>query len=291
MKYGLIESMRQAYPVASMCRVFGVSESGFYAWRVRAPSERERENARLEIEIKAAHQRTRETYSSIRLHSDLADHGVQATQYRVRTLRKKLGSRCKQKRKFKVTTDSKHHLPIAPNVLKREFTVSAPNKAWVSDITYISTDEGWLYLAGIKELFDGELVGYSMSERMTKDLVRQALFRATTRKRPPIGLILHSDRGSQYCAHDYQDLLKQFGMTASMSRKGDCWDNAPIESFWGILKNELVHHRKFKTRQQAIQEITEYIEIFYNRQRKQKRLGYLSPAAFTQKYYENLVAA
>lgn len=291
MKYGLIESMRQAYPIASMCRVFGVSESGFYAWRVRAPSERERENARLEIEIKAAHQRTRETYSPIRLHSDLADHGVQATQYRVRTLRKKLGLRCKQKRKFKVTTDSKHHLPIAPNVLKREFTVSAPNKAWVSDITYISTDEGWLYLAGIKELFDGELVGYSMSERMTKDLVIQALFRATTRKRPPIGLILHSDRGSQYCSHDYQNLLKQFNMTASMSRKGDCWDNAPIESFWGILKNELVHHRKFKTRQQAIQEITEYIEIFYNRQRKQKRLGYLSPAAFTQQYYENLVAA
>ena len=291
MKYGLIESMRQAYPIASMCRVFGVSESGFYAWRIRAPSKREQENVRLEIEIKAAHQRTRETYSAKRLHSDLADHGVQATQYRVRTLRKKLGLRCKQKRKFKVTTDSKHHLPIAPNVLKREFTVSAPNKAWVSDITYISTDEGWLYLAGIKELFNGELVGYSMSERMTKDLVIQALFRATARKRPPIGLILHSDRGSQYCAHDYQNLLKQFGMTASMSRKGDCWDNAPIESFWGILKNELVHHRKFKTRQQAIQEITEYIEIFYNRQRKQKRLGYLSPAAFTQQYYENLLAA
>lgn len=291
MKYGLIESMRQAYPIASMCRVFDISESGFYAWRIRVPSERERENTRLEIEIKSAHQRTRETYSAIRLHSDLADHGVQATQYRVRTLRKKLGLRCKQKRKFKVTTDSKHHLPIAPNLLKREFTVSAPNKAWVSDITYISTDEGWLYLAGIKELFNGELVGYSMSERMTKDLVIQALFRATTRKRPPIGLILHSDRGSQYCAHDYQNLLKQFGMTASMSRKGDCWDNAPIESFWGILKNELVHHRKFKTRQQAIQEITEYIEIFYNRQRKQKRLGYLSPAAFTQKYHENLVAA
>jgi putative transposase len=146
-------------------------------------------------------------------------------------------------------------------------------------------------LAGIKELFNGELVGYSMSKRMTKDLVIQTLFRATAKKRPPIGLILHSDRGSQYCAHDYQNLLKQFSMTASMSRKGDCWDNAPIESFWGILKNELVHHRKFKTRQQAIQEITEYIEIFYNRQRKQKRLGYLSPAAFTQQYYENLLAA
>jgi len=291
MKYGLIASMRQSFPIAHMCRVLNVSESGFHAWRIRPPCERDRENARLEIEIQAAHQRTRETYSAKRLHSDLEDHGVHATPYRVRALRKKLGLRCKQKRKFKVTTDSKHHLPIAPNVLKREFTVSAPNKAWVSDITYIPTDEGWLYLAGIKDLFNGELAGYAMNERMTKDLVMQALFSATAKKRPPIGLILHSDRGSQYCAHDYQKLLKQFGMIASMSRKGDCWDNAPMESFWGILKNELVHHRKFKTRQQAIQEITEYIEIFYNRQRKQKRLGYLSPAAFTQKYYENLNAA
>jgi len=142
-KYGLIESMRQAYPIVSMCRVFGVSESGFYAWRTRVPSERERENARLEIEIKAAHQRTRETYSAERLHSDPADHGVLVTQYRVRTLRRKLSLRCKQKRKFKVTTDSKHHLPIAPNVLKREFTVSAPNKAWVSDITYSAPSLRW----------------------------------------------------------------------------------------------------------------------------------------------------
>lgn len=210
---------------------------------------------------------------------------------RIKRIRKKLGLRCKQKRKFRVTTDSRHNLPVAPNLLDRNFAVSAPNRAWVSDITYISTDEGWLYLAGLKDLFNGELVGYAMSERMTKNLVMQALFRATSTKRPTKGLILHSDRGSQYCANDYQKLLEQFGMTASMSRKGDCWDNAPMESFWGTLKNELVHHRRYRTRAQAIQEITEYIEIFYNRQRKQARLDYLSPAAFTQRYYENLLAA
>lgn len=291
MKYARIESMRQSYPVALMCRTLGVSECGLHAWRSRPPSRRSQENARLEVEILAAHRRTRESYGAERLHSDLADHGVQASPYRVRTLRKKLGLRCKQKRKFRVTTDSGHKLPVAANVLKREFAVTAPNKAWVSDITYIPTDEGWLYLAGIKDLFNGELVGYTLNERMSQSLVTQALFRAVSAKRPPKGLILHSDRGSQYCARDYQKLLKQFGMQASMSRKGDCWDNAPMESFWGSLKNELVHHRRLESREQARQEISEYIEVFYNRQRKQKRLGYLSPVKFTQRYYATLLAA
>ena len=291
MRYVLIESVRPIYSVTLMCRVLDVSESDFHAWRIRPPCKRDRENSRLEIEILAAHQRTRETYSTKRLHSELTDYGVQTTQYRVRTLRKKLGLRCKQKLKFKVTTHSKHNLPVASNILNREFSVNAPDKAWVSDITYIFTDEGWLYLAGVKDLFNGELVGYAMNERMTKDLVIQALFCATAKKYPDKGLIAHSDRGSQYCAHDYQKLWKQFGMIASMSGKGDCYDNAPMESFWGILKTELAYHRKFKTRQQAIQEITEYIEIFYNRQRKQERLGYLSPAEFTQRYYANLAAA
>jgi putative transposase len=290
-KYGMIDLLRQQYPVALMCRVLDVSESGFHAWNTRPPCERKKENTRLEVEIPAAHQRTRETYGTKRLYRELVDYGVQITAYRVRTLRKKLNLYCKQKRKFKVTTNSRHHLPFAPNILKREFAVSAPDKVWVSDITYISTDEGWLYLAGIKDLFNGELVGYAMSERMTTDLVIQALLHATDRKLPEKGLVLHSDRGSQYCAYDYQEILKQFGMISSMSGKGDCWDNAPMESFWGTLKNELVRHQKFKTRLQAKQEITEYIEIFYNRQRKQEKLGYLSPAEFTQRYYENLLVA
>lgn len=291
MKYGQIESLRQQHPVAVMCRLLGVSESGYHAWRARPPSARAREESRLEAEIQAAHQRTRQTCGPERLQADLSDYGVQVGVHRIKRIRKKLGLRCRQKKKFKATTDSKHDLPIAPNHLDRQFAVTAPNAAWVTDITYIATDEGWLYLAGVKDLFNGELVGYAMSERMTKSLVTQALFRAVATKRPSKGLIHHSDRGSQYCAHDYQNLLKQFGMTPSMSRKGNCWDNAPMESFWGTLKTELVHHRRFETRDQAKQEITEYIEIFYNRLRKQARLGYLSPAAFTQKYYANRLAA
>ncbi len=211
--------------------------------------------------------------------------------YPIKRIRRKLGLRCKQKRKFKATTDSKHALPMAPNLLDRQFDVATPGRAWVSDITYIATDEGWLYLAGIKDLFNGELVGYAMCERMTTSLVSQALFRAVAAKRPAKGLVHHSDRGSQYCSLAYRKQLQQFGMQASMSRKGNCWDNAPMESFWGSLKNELVHHRRFTTRTQARQEITEHIEIFYNRIRKQARLGYLSPAQFTQQYQAKQIAA
>ena len=289
MKYGRIKEWRKDYPVAALCRVLKVSESGCYAWVTRPPSPRNRENARLEQEIKASHQRTRETYGPSRLQRDLADYGIFVGIDRIKRIRRKLGLRCKQKRKFKATTNSKHTLPVAPNLLARKFTVSAPNQAWVSDITYIPTAEGWLYLAGIKDLFSGELVGYALNERMTKDLVIQALFRAVRNQKPKPGLILHSDRGSQYCAHDYQKVLVQFDMRPSMSRKGDCWDNSPMESFWGTLKNELVHHRQYSTRYQAKQEITEYIEIFYNRQRKQARLGFLSPVAFTKQYFNKLM--
>jgi len=206
-------------------------------------------------------------------------------------IRRKLGICCKQQRKFKVTTSSSHTLPVAPNLLEQKFTATAPNQIWLTDITYIPTDEGWLYLAGHKDLFSGDLVGYAMSKRMTKNLVSQSLFCGVAAKRPPRGLIHHSDRGSQYCAHEYRKLLDQFGMVASMSRRGNCYDNAPMESFWGLLKNELVHHRRFKTRTEAIQSITEYIEVFYRRQRKQARLGYLSPAAFERQFYEKKLAA
>ena len=291
MKYGRIKELRQDGTVAAMCRVLGVSESGYHAWSTRQPSARTQSNERLEVEIKAAHQRTRETYGPERLQADLADNGIQVGVHRIRRLRRKLGLRCRQKRKFIATTDSAHTLPIAPNLLNRQFSVTVPNAAWVTDITYIATDEGWLYLAGVKDVFNGELVGYAMAEHMTTALVAQALFRAVTTKRPGPGLIHHSDRGSQYCAHDYQRMLRQFGMQSSMSRKGNCWDNAPMESFWGSLKTEWVHHRRFINREQAKREITEYIEIFYNRIRKQARLGYLSPVAFSQQYYAQQVAA
>ena len=291
MKYGRIDELRQDYPIAAMCRVLDVSESGDHAWRKRPPSHRATENGRLAVEIKAAHERTRQTYGPERLQADLADNGIHAGIHRIRRIRKELGLRCRQKRKFKATTDSNHRLPVAPNLLDRQSAVTAPNRTWVTDITYIATDEGWLYLAGIKDLFNGELVGYALDARMTQQLVMQALFRAVAAKRPGKGLIHHSDRGSQYCSHDYQKLLRQFSMQASMSRKGNCWDNAPMESCWGTLKTELVHHRRFDTREQATREITEYIEIFYNRIRKQARLGHLSPAAFTQQYYATQMTA
>jgi putative transposase len=192
-RYGQIEALRQHYPAAALCRLLGVSESGYHAWRKRPPSARARQEARLEMEIRAAHQRTRETCGPERLQAELSDHGVRVGLHRIKRIRKKLGLRCRQKRKFKATTDSKHTLPVAPNLLDRQFAVEAPNKAWLTDITYIATDEGWLYLAGVKDLFSGEVVGYAMSERMTKALVMQALFRACATKRPGKGLIHHSD--------------------------------------------------------------------------------------------------
>jgi len=282
----MIDSMRLQYPIPLICRVLNVSPSGYHAWRSRPPSRRAQEEARLEVEIRAAHRRTRQTYGPERLQEDLAAHGVIVGVHCIKRLRRKLGLRCRQTRKFKATTNSRHTLPVAENLLAQQFEATAPNQAYVSDITYIPTGEGWLYLAGHKDLCTGEIVGYALGPRMTKNLVAQSLFRAISVKRPAAGLIHHSDRGSQYCSHEYRKLLDQFGMRASMSGTGNCYDNAPMESFWGTLKTELVFHRRYETRREAIRDITEYIEIFYNRQRRQKRLGYLSPAAFERRFYK-----
>jgi len=280
----MITELRSEFAVPLLCQVLDVSPSGYYGSLKRPESPRQKEEARLVIEIKAAHRRNRETYGPERLQSDLAVHGVQVGVHRIKRIRKEHGIRCKQVKKFKSTTNSNHALPIAENILEQKFDVDAPNQAWVTDLTYIATAEGWLYLAGHKDLFTGEIVGYAMGERMTKSLVCQSLFRAAAAKRPSPGLVHHSDRGSQYCALEYRKLLDQF---ASMSRRGNCYDNAPIESFWGVLKNELVYHRSCAIRREAIQEITEYIEIFYNRQRRQKRLGYLSPAVYEQQFFKD----
>ena len=286
-----MKAMRLKYPVPFMSRVLDVSASGYYAWLERTPSKRSQEEARLEIEIKAADKRTRNTCGPERLQRDLAEHGIRAGVCRIKRLRKKLGIKCKQKRKFKVTTDSNHTLPVVENLLEQRFEAAAPNQVYVTDITYIPTDEGWLYLAGHKDIFTGEIVGYAMGARMSKSLITQSLFRAVSAKRPAKGLIHHSDRGSQYCSREYRKILDQFGMKASISRKGNCYDNAPMESFWGTLKQELVYPRHYKTRQEAIREITEYIEIFYNRLRSQARLGFLSPVAYGQKLYAGQLAA
>ena len=287
----MMKELRLKYPIPLIRRIMNVSASGYYAWVDRPLSKRAQEEIRLELEIRAAHKRTRQTYGPERLQHDLAGHGIQVGICRIKRIRKKLGIRCKQKRKFKATTDSKHTLPVADNLLGQQFKVYEPNTVWVSDITYVPTDEGWLYLAGHKDLFTSEIVGYAMGERLTRNLVSQSLFRAMATKCPAKGLIHHSDRGSQYCSCEYTQILDQFGLQASMSGKGNCFDNAPMESFWGTLKQELVHHRHYCSRQEAIKDITEYIEIFYNRQRLQARLGFLAPAAYAQKYYAGLLAA
>jgi putative transposase len=286
-----LKTLRPPYPLTVLCRVFDASRSGYHAFASRSPSKRAQENARLIVAIQAAHTRGRETYGPERLQDELKDDGFSAGVSRIKRLRKKLGLRCKQVRKFKATTNSNHDHPVAENLLNQQFDTTRPNETWVTDITYILTEEGWLYLSGVKDLHTCELVGYAMGGRMTKDLVGRALVKAIEAERPTPGLVHHSDRGSQYCSQDYQALLQQFGMKVSMSGKGNCYDNAPMESFWGTLKNELVHHRRYETREQARREITEYSEIFYNRQRRHSRLGNLSPAAFTQQFYRRQQAA
>jgi len=286
-----MKELRLKYSVPLMRQIMNVSASGYYAWLDRPLSKRALEEMRLEVEIRAAHKRTRQTYGPERLARDLAEHGIQMGICRIKRIRKKLGLRCKQKRKFRATTDSRHTLPVAENLLGQQFKVCAPNAVWVSDLTYVPTDEGWLYLAGHKDLFTGEIVGYAMGERLTRNLVSQSLLRAVAAKRPAKGLMHHSDRGSQYCSQEYRNLLEQLGLQVSMSGIGNCFDNAPIESFWGTLKQELVHHCHYSTRQEAMRDITEYIEIFYNRQRRQAKLGYLAPSVYAQKYYAGLLAA
>ena len=286
-----MKRLRLKYSLPQICRVLKVSTSGYYAWADRPLSERDREELRLELEIKAAHKRARQAHGAEKIQSDLAENGIRVGICRIKRIRRKLGIYCHHKRKFKATTDSRHNLPVADNLLNQQFRVYAPNKVWVSDITYIPTAEGWLYLAGHKDLFNGEIVGYAMGDRMTRKLISESLFRAMRARRPVKGLIHHSDRGSQYCSYEYRQLLDQFGVMPSMSGKGNCYDNAPMESFWGTLKQELVHQRRYNTRQEAIRDIVEYIEVFYNRQRKLTKLGFLSPVAYLQKYYAGLVAA
>ena len=283
----MIVKLRLEYPVWVLCKVLLVSSSGFYAWLQRPGRQATKPaQCRERALILAAHARARGTFGAIRLHRFFKQEGHVISLWRVRKLRHENGIVCVQKKKYKCrTTDSNHSLPVAPNLLERNFTVGRHNQGWVSDITYIPTGEGWLYLAGIKDLCSKQIVGFSMSATMDKSLVLEALKRAVHVHRPPAGLLLHSDRGSQYCSHRYRQLSSFYGFRLSMSRKGDCYDNAPVESFWGILKNELVHHRTYRTRAEAIADITEYIEIFYNRQRIQAALGYLSPAEFRYQLY------
>lgn len=262
-----------------------VTRSGYYAWLRCPESKRKRENERLLFLIRVAHKQSKGIYGSPRVHEQLVKEGEKCSEVRVAKLMAANGIRAKQEKKFVVTTDSKHDEPVADNVLDRKFEVDAPNKVWASDITYIPTDEGWLYLAGVLDLCTRSAVGWSMGDSLESSLVMDALEMAYGRRQPERGLLHHSDRGSQYASIEYRDLLERYGMEQSMSRKGNCWDNAPMESFFGTLKRELVHHTRYRTKQEARKDIFEYIERFYNRKRLHSSLGYMSPAEFEREWH------
>ena len=294
MRYALIDKLRNQHPVARLCALLDVAKSGYHAWSAgKVVPSRPLEEHRLVVAMKAAHQRGRGTYGPKKIQDELADQGILTGLNRIKRLRKQHGIRCTHKKKFRVTTDSKHALPVAPNVLDRQFAhTTAPNQVWVADITYLPTDEGWLYLAALKDLHTCEIVGWAMDSRMTQALVADALRAAYWRKKPPPGLLHHSDRGSQYCSSAYRALQASYGMQTSMSRKGNCWDNAPMESFFGTLKTESLHHYRFVTREQARQVVFEYIEVFYNRIRRHAKIGNQAPANFAHQFYaSNPIAA
>lgn len=280
MKFAFILARAVAFPVALMCRVLGVSVSGFYAWRKRPESARTKDDARLAVEVAASHKRSRGRYGSPRVHADLRARGVRVGKKRVERLMREQGLAARQKRRFRNTTDSAHAQPIAPNVLERDFETSAPNNVWVTDVTYVWTDEGWLYLAIIIDLYARRVVGWATSESNDTKLALAALAMAVSRRKPPRGLVHHSDRGSPYASDDYRRALAQLGIMASMSRKGDCWDNAVAESFFATLKVELVDDADYATHAAAASALGEYIESFYNRERRHSHLGYVSPAEY-----------
>jgi putative transposase len=283
-KYAFIQAHQEVFAVSRMCRVFEVSRSGFYEWASRPESTRQKADRRLTADIQQAFEDSRENYGTRRIQQTLRDQGKQVSRARIGRLMRQQGLRCKTRRRFRATTNSNHSLPVAPNRLDRQFQVAAPDRVYVGDITYVATGEGWLYLAVFLDLFSRQVVGWAMSAWMTADLVMDALQMARWRRRPGEGLLVHTDRGSQYASGRFQALLKDQDYVCSMSRKGNCWDNAPAESFFHTLKTELIHHRRFETREQAKQDIFEYIEVFYNRQRKHSTLGYRTPVEFEQRH-------
>ena len=278
MRFRFIEDHRQEHPVRLMCHVLGVSPSGYYAWRGRPESMRATANRALLADIRRLHERHRGRYGSPRIHAALRAEGGTASRGRVERLMRRHGIRGVAARRFRpVTTDSRHGLPIAPDLLGQDFQAPAPNRVWLSDITYIATEEGWLYLAAVLDLATRKVVGWAMREHLRTELVSAALLMAAQRQRPTKGLIIHSDRGSQYASKPYRTLLEGWGMRQSMGRKGCCFDNAPMESFFHTLKVELVHRERFASREEAKRELFADLEGYYNRQRLHSALGYRTP--------------
>jgi transposase InsO family protein len=270
-----------------MCRVVDVSVSGYYRWRDRAPAAREVQDAALLERIREHHRVSRQTYGRLRLRAALRNDGVRVSAKRIRRLMKLGGITVRTRRRYKATTNSKHRLPVAANLIERNFdinTIGRADRCWAGDITYIATREGWLYLAVILDLFSRRVIGWSMSREMTAGLVINAFMMAVGRRRPPRGLIAHSDRGSQYASHAFQRVLREHGVVCSMSRKGDCWDNAVIESFNATIKTELVHRYGWTSRAEARAAVYEYIETWYNARRLHSTLGYQSPITFEEQH-------
>lgn len=277
MKFRFISAHRETFKVGRMCTLLKVSRSGYYAWLSRPESRRSCENRALKDKIRVFHAASHGIYGSPKIYKDLIGDGVRCGKNRVARIMRQAGIRSRTKKKFKATTNSRHNLPVAPNLLNQDFTVDAPDRTWVSDITYIHTEKGWLYLAVLLDLFNREVVGWATSSRMTRQLAIDALQMALGRQTPEKGMIHHSDRGSQYASGDYQKILSTNGMTCSMSRKGNCYDNAVAESFFRLLKTEWVNHYRYLSRSEATQSLFYYIEIFYNRKRRHSALGYATP--------------
>ncbi|WP_442763450.1 IS3 family transposase [Malikia spinosa] len=284
-KYAWIDTQRREYPLPTLCEVLAVSVSGYRAWKRGGKPERTRLTDPQAVALmKSIHAQVKAAYGSRRMHRELQGRGHRIGLRRVERLMRENGIRARHKRRFKATTDSRHSMPVADNLLARNFTPAAPNRVWTGDITYIQTGEGWLYLAIVLDLFNREIVGWSIKPRMTADIVTDALTMACFRRKPAAGVIFHSDRGSQYASQAMATKLAEYGMTASMSRKGNCWDNAPTESFFNSLKNERVHGTTYATRVDAQADLFEYIEVFYNRSRRHSTLGYSSPVRFLEEW-------
>jgi putative transposase len=283
-KYAWIDKHEGPFTIARMCRLLGVSRTGFHQWRVRDPSARELANAALDAKVAASHAASNATYGKLRIVKDLRTQGVAASHERVRKSLKRQQLRPVYKKRYRVTTDSEHTKPIAPNVLDRRFYGWKPNQAWVADITYIATAEGWLYLACVIDLASRKVVGWAMSNRINAELVNGALTMAFWQRKPPPGLIMHTDRGSQYASDSYARLIKQYKMVHSMSRRANCWDNSAMESFFKTLKVEQVYRLRYENRAEAKLDIVNWIEGFYNRARLHSTIGYQSPVEFEQSF-------
>jgi transposase InsO family protein len=277
MKYGFMEDHRGIYRLKKMCTVLKVSRSGYYAWRKRKPSKRQEANKWLLERIREVYRKSRRIYGSPRITEGLNDQGIPCGKNRVARIMKDNGIRAEIRRKFNKTTDSRHSYPASVNLL---VDGSERGRMWASDITFIPTREGWMYVAAVMDVDSRKIIGLSIKDRLTQELTTDALKQAIRRQKPCKGLIHHSDRGKQYASYEYRDLLKRYGIRSSMSRSGNCYDNAHIESFWSTLKRELVHQQRYRTREDARLSIFEYIEVFYNRFRKHSALGYKSPEQY-----------